>query len=68
VPAGFVLPGYEAVALILAFLLLTLVTATRPLFAQTTVSTGTILGTVSDPSGAVVVGAKLTITNVAMGR
>jgi len=35
------------------------------LFAQTTVGTGSIVGTVSDPSGAVISGAKITITNVA---
>lgn len=36
--------------------------------AQTTVSTGTILGTVIDPSGAVVGGARITITNKATGQ
>ena len=36
--------------------------------AQTTVSTGTILGTVTDPSGAVVGGARITITNKATGQ
>jgi Carboxypeptidase regulatory-like domain len=36
--------------------------------AQTTVSTGSIVGTVSDPSGAVVSGAKVTITNSATGQ
>jgi hypothetical protein len=35
------------------------------LFAQTTVGTGSIVGTVSDPSGAVITGAAITITNVA---
>jgi carboxypeptidase family protein len=40
----------------------------RPLFAQTTVGTGSIVGTVSDPSGAVVAGAQITITNVATGQ
>jgi len=33
-------------------------------FAQTTVATGSIVGTVTDPSNAVVDGAKVTITNV----
>jgi len=34
------------------------------LFAQTTVGTGSVVGTVSDPSGAFVVGANVKITNV----
>jgi|SRR5579859_1189432 len=38
------------------------------LLGQTTVGTGSIVGTVSDPSGAVVSGAKLTISNVATGQ
>ena len=33
-------------------------------FAQTSVSTGGIVGTVTDPTGAVVAGAKVTITNL----
>ena len=39
-----------------------------PLLAQTTVGTGSIVGTVSDPSGAVISGAKVTITNLATGH
>src|SRR5690348_1345774 len=39
-----------------------------PLFAQTTVGTGSIIGTVSDPSGALVSGAKVTITNLSTGQ
>lgn len=39
-----------------------------PLLAQTTISTGSIVGTVSDPSGAVVTGANVTITNLATGQ
>ncbi|MBZ5689627.1 MAG: carboxypeptidase regulatory-like domain-containing protein [Acidobacteriia bacterium] len=39
-----------------------------PLLAQTTISTGSIVGTVTDPSGAVVSGAKVTITNKATGQ
>src|SRR6202167_336290 len=37
-------------------------------FAQTTVSTGSIQGTVTDQSGAVVAGAKVNITDKATGR
>src|SRR5215469_2123511 len=37
-------------------------------FSQTTVGTGSIVGTVSDPSRAVVAGAVVTITNVATGQ
>jgi Carboxypeptidase regulatory-like domain len=36
--------------------------------AQSTVSTGSIVGTVTDPSGAVVSGAKVTITNTATAQ
>jgi len=60
--------GYEGVPLVLAFLLFTLVTAARPLFAQATVSTGSVVGTVSDLSGAVLIGAKVTIANVVTGQ
>src|ERR1700683_2629971 len=42
--------------------------ASMSLFAQTTISTGSIPGTVTDPSGAVVGGAKVTITNKATGQ
>lgn len=38
------------------------------LSAQTTISTGSIQGTVSDPSGAVVAGAKVTVTNKGTGE
>jgi hypothetical protein len=38
------------------------------LLAQTTLSTGTIDGTVTDPSGAVVSGAKVVVTNTGTGR
>jgi len=38
------------------------------LSAQTTISTGSIQGTVTDPSGAFVSGAKVTITNQATGQ
>ena len=39
-----------------------------PLFAQTTVGTGSIVGNVTDPSAAVISGASVTITNVATGQ
>ncbi len=37
-------------------------------FGQTTISTGSIVGTVTDPQGAVVAGARITITDVATGQ
>jgi hypothetical protein len=37
-------------------------------FAQTTISTGSIVGTVADPTGAVVSGAKVLITNQGTGQ
>jgi len=49
-------------------LLLALLSVTHCLFAQTTVGTGSIVGTVSDPSDAVVSGADVTITNLATGQ
>ncbi|HEY8669710.1 MAG TPA: carboxypeptidase-like regulatory domain-containing protein, partial [Terriglobales bacterium] len=36
--------------------------------AQTTISTGSVQGTITDPSGAVVGGAKVTITNKGTGQ
>jgi hypothetical protein len=39
-----------------------------PLFAQTTVGTGSIVRNVTDPSAAVISGARVTITNVATGQ
>src|SRR6202140_937415 len=47
---------------------LKLLSIAPPLCAQTTVSTGSIVGAVGDPSGAVVSGAKITITNLATGQ
>ena len=53
-----------------AFLLLvlSLLSLAPPLLAQTTVGTGSIVGSLSDPSGALISGAKVAITNVATGR
>ena len=51
-------------ALFAAFALLT----TSLMFAQTTISTGSIQGTVSDPSNAMVGDAKVTITNKGTGN
>ena len=48
---------------LLAFLLCTAV-----MWAQTTISTGSIQGLVTDPTGAVVSGAKISISNKATGR
>jgi len=53
---------------LLAFAFLLLVNASTRLPGQTTVGTGSIVGTVSDPSGAVISGASVTISNVATGR
>ncbi len=56
--------GFTLLALIaLSALLLSSVA-----FAQTTVAQGSIQGTVTDPSGAVVSGAKITISNKATGQ
>ena len=48
--------------------MLALLSFAAPLLAQTTVGTGSLVGTVTDPSGAVVNGAKVTITNAATGQ
>lgn len=47
----------------LILLALTLLLTCSLVLAQTTISTGSIVGTVTDPTGAVVSGAKVTITN-----
>lgn len=53
----------------LTFLLVcSLSSLASPLLAQTTIDTGSIVGTVSDPSSAVISGAKVSITNVATGQ
>jgi Carboxypeptidase regulatory-like domain len=53
--------GFSRLAIVLLVL-------TIPSLAQTTVATGSIQGTILDPSGAVVSGAKITILNKATGH
>ena len=52
----------------LTLLAVVLILLSANLLAQTTVGTGSIVGTVTDPSGAVVNGAKVTITNTQTGQ
>ena len=56
------------ICLFVLALILVQINLSPPSFAQTTVGTGSIVGTVSDPSGAVISGAQVTITNVATGQ
>ena len=51
-------------ALVLS-LLFSLLFATSTLFAQNTATSGVIRGTVTDPSGAVIANAQITVTNLA---
>jgi hypothetical protein len=55
-------PRFGPIAVLIGLLCSTL------LLAQTTVGTGSIVGTVTDQSGAVVSGAKITITNAGTGQ
>jgi hypothetical protein len=64
-PKSFRKPEWIAVVLLV---MLTVLSLGSELFAQTTVGTGSIVGTVTDPSAAVVSGAKVTVTNVATGQ
>ena len=56
------------VPLVFAFLVFALALDNSRLLAQTTVGTGSIVGTIADPSGAVVPGAQVTIMNSATGQ
>jgi hypothetical protein len=49
---------------LLALLTMLALLLSTPVFAQTTVGTGSIVGIVTDPTGAVVSGAKVTVTSV----
>src|ERR1700726_354353 len=53
---------------LLALIALSLLLVSTVSFAQTTVAQGSIQGSITDPSGAVVPGAKITITNTATGQ
>jgi hypothetical protein len=55
---------FSLLALVCVFLLLSLAV----LVAQTTLSTGSVVGTVTDPAGFVVADAKVVITNTATGQ
>jgi Carboxypeptidase regulatory-like domain len=48
--------------------LLCFVNIVVPLFAQITLDTGSVAGTISDPTAAVISGARITITNIATGQ
>lgn len=61
-------PERPLIAAIGTFLFLIELASAHLSFAQTTVGTGSIVGTVSDPSGAVVSSAQVTITNIATGQ
>jgi hypothetical protein len=50
------------------FTMAVLIASCVALYAQTTISTGSVQGTVTDQSGALVAGAKVTITNKATSR
>src|SRR5258708_3041614 len=57
--------GMELLSCLAIFLLMLTTTA---MWAQSTVATGSIQGTIEDPNGAVVSGAAITITNKANGQ
>jgi hypothetical protein len=60
-------PSFRTLRFSVAVAAILLLAATG-LIAQTTVSTGSIVGTVTDPSGAVLSGAQVTIVNAATGE
>jgi hypothetical protein len=58
----------QRLAFVSVFLAAVILAFSNGLLAQTTISTGSIQGTVTDPSGAVVSAAKVTITNQSTGE
>jgi hypothetical protein len=66
---GRIAAGFQGLCQALfAFVLLVVVLTAPLIWGQATVSTGNIQGTITDPSGAVVSGAKVVVTNTAAGR
>ncbi len=57
----------RSLKLALAFLLAVFVISALPAWAQST-NTGTVVGSVTDPTGAVVSGATVTITDISTGN
>src|SRR5215831_3636873 len=62
------LTGARIVAVAFGFFPAILAGTVSPLFAQTTVATGNIVGTVTDPSKALISGAVVTIFNIATAQ
>ena len=60
--------NYQRRLAVLAVCAMLITSGIVPVLAQTTISTGSIVGTVTDPSGAVVSGVKVTITNKGTGQ
>jgi hypothetical protein len=60
--------SYKGGMLLLSCMVVLLLLAAAPMWAQSTVATGSIQGTVTDPSDAVVSNANVTITNKATGQ
>src|SRR5437868_3725295 len=66
--SNFGFPRPIETRLIFTIIALVIVAASIPSAGQTTISTGSIQGSITDPSGAVVSGARITITNKATGQ